>query len=99
MMGFELKDVGEGGDLDAQVVGESIVRTLMTMAFEAGQERPNEGASLSDTVLGNEMLKIAFAMKDACHEVMIRGGRINWTMSAGKLTGRCSVRPARSEER
>ena len=74
MMGFELKDVGEGGDLDAQVVGESIVRTLMTMAFEAGQERPNEGASLSDTVLGNEMLKIAFAMKDACHEVMIRGG-------------------------
>ena len=74
MMGFELKDVGEGGDLDAQVVGEAIVRTLMTMAFEAGQERPDEDASLSDTVLGNETLEIAFAMKDACHEAMIRGG-------------------------
>ena len=70
MMGFELKDVGEGGDLDAQVVGEAIVRTLMTMAFEAGQERPDEDAS----VLGNETLEIAFAMKDACHEAMIRGG-------------------------
>ena len=73
MMGFELKDVGEGGDLDAQVVGEAIVRTLMAMAFEAGQERRNEGASLSDTVLGSGTMEIAFAMKDACHEAMIRG--------------------------
>ena len=73
MMGFELKDVGEGGDLDAQVVGEAIVRTLMTMAFEAGQEMRNEGASLSDTVLGNDTMEIAFAMKDACHKAMISG--------------------------
>ena len=42
-------------------------RAPMTIAFEAQRDRPDEGASLSDTVR-SEPPEIAFAMKDACHE-------------------------------
>ena len=65
--GFDPMDVGEGGSLEARVAGEAGARAPMTIAFEAQRDRPDEGASLSDTIR-SEPPEIAFAMKDACHE-------------------------------